>query len=193
MKQVVQVNSLMMAVFILMAVEQSSTSAATRILGQDQVDERSQRVLFFDILDLPARIDEPKLRKVGDGYLLNCAIANRSNEQLLGVRLILMIVDRAGKLRSRVTWSEESALAASSIKTFEFRPPIKHKIQSTDRLFLSVEEATGRETIWHAVDADKALRAYSRGQHDLVPKVRIVANKYDGMRGPVVIPLKEKQ
>ena len=193
MKQVVQVNSLMIAVFILMAAGQSFTSAATRIPGQDQVDERSQRILFFDILDLPARIDEPKLRKVGDGYLLNCAIANRSNERLLGVRLILIIVDRGGKLRSRVTWSEESALADSSIKTFEFRPPIKDKIQSTDRLFLSVDEAIGRETIWHVVDAEKALRAYSRGQHDLVPKVRTVANKYDSMRGPVVIPLKEKE
>ena len=167
--------------------------SATRIDPDQPPQDGSSPVLFFDIPDLPARIDEPKLRKVGDGYLLNCAIANRSNEELLGVRMILMIVDRAGTLRGQVTWSEESALADSSIKTFEFRPPIRDKIQNTDRLFLSVDEATGRETIWHAVDADKALRAYSRGRHDLVPKVRTVANKYDGKRGPVLIPLKEKQ
>jgi len=168
-------------------------SAAIATTERQQPVDKPTGVFFFDILDLPARIDEPKLRKAGDGYLLNCAIANRSNEELLGVRLILMIVDREGKLRSGLTWNEESALAASSIKTFEFRPPIKDKIESTDRLFLSVNEAIGRETIWHAVDVDKALRAYSRGQHDLVPKVRTVANKYDGRRGPVLIPLKEKQ
>lgn len=184
----VQLYSQMIAVLLLMAIGRTPGPAAISTYRQDRVDERSPTVLFFDILDLPARIDGPKLRKVGDGYLLSCAIANRSNEQLLGVRLILIIVDRAGKLRSRVTWSEESALADSSIKTFEFRPPIKLKVQSSDRLFLSVDEAIGRETIWHAVDGEKALRAYSRGQHDLVPKVRTVANKYDGMFGPRVIP-----
>ncbi|MGH3851544.1 MAG: hypothetical protein ACRDRT_17950 [Pseudonocardiaceae bacterium] len=167
---------------------------ALRAVTQREPNDQSRSVLFFDITDLPARIDEPKLRQVGDSYRLNCAVANRSNEQLLGMRLILMIVDREGKLRTRVTWSEESALAASSIKTFEFRPPIKNKIQSTDRLFLSVDEAIGRETIWHAVDVEKALRAYSRGQHDLVPKVRTVANKDDREPGPRLIPkLKREQ
>ena len=40
--------------------------------------------------------------------------------------------------------------------------------------------------------AEKALRAYSRGQHDIVPKVRTVANKDD--REPVrVIPKLERK
>lgn len=179
---------------ILIAILGIITSLGAIGIGRDQQpDAGSSSIVFFDVLDLPARIDGPKLGKVGDGYWLNCAMANRSNEQLLGVRLILMIAGRDGKLRSQVTWNEESALAASSIKTFEFRPPIKDKIQSSDRLFLSVEEVIGRETIWHAVDAEKALRAYSRGQHDLVPKVQTVANKYDRKDNLRVIPLKEKQ
>jgi len=54
----------------------------------------------------------------------------------------------------------------------------------------SIDEVLGSETIWRAVDAEKALRAYSRGQHDIVPKVKAVANKDDRQFGPVVIPLK---
>jgi hypothetical protein len=167
--------------------------SANGIDREQQPQQASTSFIFFDVLDLPARIDEPKLRQVGDSYFVNCAMANRSSEPLLGLRLIAMIVDREGKLRTRITWNEESLLAAFSIKTFEFRPPIKNKIQNTDRLFLAIDEAIGRETIWHAVDAEKALRAYSRGQHDLVPRVRTVANKYDREPGPRLIPLKEKQ
>jgi len=166
--------------------------SATGIDRDQQPQEGLTSVIFFDVLDLPARIDEPKLRQVGDNYFVNCAMANRSSEQLLGLRLIIMIVEREGKLRKRVTWSEETPLAASSIRTIEFRPPIKDKIKGTDNLFLAIDEVIGHETIWDVVGADKALRAYSRGQHDVVPKVRTVANKYDRDRGPVVIPLKMK-
>jgi hypothetical protein len=167
---------------------------STVIADRQTSKEVTNSVLFFDITDLPARIDEPKLRRVGDGYLLNCAIANRSSDQLFGLRLILMIVEPGGKLRSRITWNEESQVAPYSIKTFEFRPRIKDKIQSTDRLFLSVDEVIGRETIWQAVGTEKALRAYSRGQHDLIPRVRTVANKDDREPGPRLIPkLKREQ
>src|SRR5262245_25891223 len=68
--------------------------------------EKPPSVSFFDVLDLPARIDEPKLAKVKDGYHLNCAVANRSNEPLLGLRLVLLIVNSDGKLRTRLNWSE---------------------------------------------------------------------------------------
>lgn len=157
------------------------------------VQERSATILFFDVFELPARIDEPKLVKVENSYSLKCAIANRSDETLLGLRLILMVVDREGKLRTRVTWNEESQVAASSISPFELMTPIKEKIESTDNLFLAVDEVIGRETIWRAIDAEKALRAYSRGRHDVVPKVKTVANKYDRNREPRVIPLERKQ
>ncbi len=156
------------------------------------VQENSTTISYFDVLELPARIDEPKLVKLANGYSLKCAIANRSDEPLLGVRVILIIVGRDGKLRTRVTWSEESPVASSSISLFEFTVPIKQKTQNTDKLFLGVDEVIGRETIWHAVDAEKALRAYSRGEHDIVPKVKAVANKYD--REPVrVIPKLERK
>src|SRR5262245_22539600 len=141
--------------------------------------EKPTNVIFFDILDVPARVDEPKLRKVKDSYRLNCAIANRSEERLLGLRFVLMLVDSRGNLRWSLQWNEEAVLAGSSIKTFEFRPPVVDKIRSNDSLFLSVDEVVGNETIWHVRDTDKALRAYSRGQHDVVPTVTRVANKDD--------------
>jgi hypothetical protein len=94
--------------------------------------------------------------------LLNCAIANRSGEQLLGLRLILITVDSAGKLRTRVTWSEESELADYSIKTFQFSLSLKDKARTGDRYFLAIDEVIGSETIWRAVDSEKALRAYAR-------------------------------
>lgn len=181
-------NSPKIALFVLMAIVGSHSFAATRSDHQKTVYERSLAVLFFDITDLPARIDEPKLRKVGDSYLLNCAIANRSSDQVFGLRLILLIVDSGGKLRSRIAWNEESSIAPYSIKTFEFHPVIKVRFQSGDNLFLAIDEVTGRETIWHAAEAEKALRAFSRGQHDFMPNVRSVANKADPVRPPLVIP-----
>jgi hypothetical protein len=165
----------------------------TRNVQSQTLQPKPDSVSFFDVLDLPARIDEPKLSRGKDKSFLNCAVANRSGEQLLGLRLILITVDSAGKLRTRVTWSEESEVADYSIKTFQFNLHLKDKVQNGDRYFLAVDEVIGSETIWRAVDAEKALRAYARGQYDVVPKVRVVANKEDGNRQPMVIPLKMRK
>ena len=149
-------------------------------------------VAFFDVPDLPARIDEPKLRKDADGYALSCAVANRSSETLLGIRL-MMIVDRGGRLQRQITWNEPSRVPAYSIKTFVFHPPINKDFPDTDRSFLAIDEVTGHETIWKAEEADKALRAYAHGQHNVIPTVRTVANKFDPR--PIVkpaIPLPEE-
>ncbi len=157
--------------------------------GQKSQEDRSTAVVFFDVSDLPARIDEPRLGKSDKEFVLDCAVANRSGEQLLGIRLILLVIDPVGKLRSRITWTERSELAMYSIKTFAFHPEITGELRSTDRLFLGIDEVIGHETIWRAAGAEKALRAYSRGQHDVVPSVRTFANKYDPRPGMVAVPL----
>jgi hypothetical protein len=144
-------------------------------------------VTFFDVSDLPARIDEPRLSKSGKEFVLDCAVANRSGEQLLGIRLILLVIDPAGKLRSRIIWSERVELAMYSIKTFAFHSEITVTLRDTDQLFLGIDEVTGRETIWRAAGAEKALRAYARGQHDVAPTVRTVVNKYDPRPGMTVL------
>lgn len=166
----------------------SFTSPAIAAPHQELAEDKSIAVVFFDVSDLPARIDEPKLRQSDNGLVMDCAIANRSDEQLLGLRLILMVVDRTGKLRSRITWTERTELARYSIKTFALHPPITADLRKPDQLFLGIDEVIGRETIWRAAGAEKALRAYSRGQHDVMPTVRTFANKYDSPPGLVVMP-----
>src|SRR5438874_6910366 len=146
-------------------------------------------IAFFDVPDLPARVDEPKLRKSDQGFVLDCALANRSSEQLLGLRLIMLVVDHSGKLRSRITWTETSELPSYSIKAFAFHPIMKGELRSTDQFYLGIDEVIGHETIWHTVGAEKALRAYSRGQPDAMPEVRILANKFDPRPNAILVPL----
>jgi hypothetical protein len=161
--------------------------------GPEPFQDQSARVAFFDVSDLPARVDEPKLRRDEGAFVLDCAVANRSSEQLLGLRLILMVVEPSGKLRNRIAWAESSVLGAYSIKVFAFHPVIKGELRGTDQFFLSVDEVIGRETIWRVDEAEKALRAYSRGRHDVMPTVRTVANKFDPRPGISLVPLEKKQ
>ena len=144
-------------------------------------------VTFFDVADLPARIDAPKMSQSDKDFVLDCAVANRSSEELLGLRLILLVVDTSGKLRGRVTWTERTELAMYSIKIFSFHPEITEDLRNTDKIFLGIEDVFGRETIWHAATAEKALRAYSRGQHDVLPAVRKFANNFDRNRALPII------
>lgn len=165
----------------------ASMTAPTRAHEQSPT-EPLRPVLFFDVLDLPARIDEPKLRKKVNQSVLSCALANRSGEQLVGLRLTLLVVESSGKVRTRISWNEAATVPAYSIKTFEFNPIIKGEISNSASLFLGVDEVIGRETIWRTVDSDKLLRAYARGQHDLIPKVQTLVNKFDPPRVPAAIP-----
>jgi hypothetical protein len=175
--------ALMISSFLIAA----SMTALARVRAQTP-PEFSRPVLFFDVLDLPARIDEPKLKKNTNQYVLSCALANRSGEQLVGPRLTLLVVEPSGKIRTRVSWNEAATVPAYSIKTFEFNPIIKGEISNSATLFLGVDEVIGRETIWRTVDSDKLLSAYARGQHDLIPKVQTLINKFDPPRMPAVIP-----
>jgi hypothetical protein len=154
----------------------SPANAASR---QELPQVKLTAVVFFDVSDLPARIDEPKLHQTDSGFVLECAVANRSSEQLLGLRLILLVVEPSGKLRSRITWTDASELARYSIKSISLHPTITGDLRSTDQFFLAIDEVIGHETIWHVVGAEKALRAYSRGRHDDLPTVRAVGNQYD--------------
>jgi hypothetical protein len=157
-------------------------------LAQNEPPKPAKRpVAFFDVLDLPARIDEPKLEKAGSDYSLTCAVANRADESLVGLRFALMLVDSSSNRPIvRLTWDEAVAVPAYSIKTFAFHPPLKDELKAGN-LFLTVDEVIARETIWRTVDADKTLRAYARGDHNLTPKVQKLQNKFDNTK-PQVIP-----
>ena len=152
--------------------------------------EFSRPVLFFEVLDLPARIDEPKLEKKTNQYVLSCALANRSGEQLVGLRLTLLVVESNGKVRTRISWNEAATVPAYPIKTFELTPIIRDEPGKSATLFLGIDEVIGRETIWRTVDSDKLLRSYARRQHDLIPKVQSLANKVDPPRVAAPVSLK---
>lgn len=161
-------------------------AACPTFARQDEAKPTARSVNFFDVLDLPARIDEPKLLKTEGDYVLKCALANRSGESLVGLRLTLMFIDSANNPRvTRVTWNEATAVPAYSIKNFEFHPTIKNEYKGAD-LFLGIDEVIGRESVWRTVDADALLRAYARGRHGQIPKVQKLQNKYDKDAPPMM-------
>ena len=145
---------------------------------QDELKPTPRSVNFFDVLDLPARVDEPRLVKTEGDYALRCALANRSGESLVGIRLTMLFVDAANGRVTRLTWNEATTVPAYSIKNFEFHPSVKTENSGAD-IFLGIDEVIGKETVWRTVDADKLLRAYARGQHGQIPRVQKLQNKYD--------------
>lgn len=171
-------NAVVVAALILMT---------STFLPRLQPPSQALEVSAFDVLEIPARIDQPQLEKAAAGYLLKCALANRSAEQIVGLRLTLMLEDASshGHFR-RVTWEEPAEVAAHSIETLSLHPPIKTPLKAA-RIFLGVDDVTGHETIWHVVNADKLLAAYARGDHGLIANVRTVANKFDPRsEGPIL-------
>lgn len=158
-------------------------------LAQNEQQKPAKRpITFFDILDLPARIDEPKLEKTGSDYRVTCAVANRSDESLVGLRFALLLVDPSDNRQiTRLTWDEATAVPAYSIRTFVFHPPLKDELKAGN-LFLAIDEVIARDTIWRTVDADKTLRAYARGDHNLTPVVQKLQNKFDDTK-PRPIPI----
>jgi len=165
------------------------TLACLSFTRQEQSRSAVRPITFFDVLDLPARIDQPELEKTGTGYSLTCAVANRSGESLIGLRFALLLVDPDDHRQiTRMTWDEAPAMPAYSIKTFKFHPQLKDELRAGN-LFLAVDEVIGRETIWRTVDADKLLRAYARGDHSLTPRVQKLQNKFDNTQPRVISTL----
>jgi hypothetical protein len=169
-----------------------AASFCFRTEARSRQQTSGKEVIFFDVNDLPARIDEPKFSQNKE-FRIDCAVANRAGERLLGIRLILLVTDPTGRLRGRITWTERAQIEMYSIKTLTFHPEIAIELRRTDQLFLGIDEVFGSETIWRAAGAEKALRAFSRGQHAVVPAVRTFANKYDPKPGLKVIPLEQKE
>jgi len=168
------------------------TLACATLARQEKPQSPGRPITFFDILDLPARIDEPELEKNGSNYSLTCAIANRSGEALVGLRFALLLVDPSNNRQiTRLTWDEAPAVPAYSIKTFKFHLRLKDELKPGN-LFLAVDEVIARETIWRTVNAEKLLRAYARGDHGLNPKVQKLQNKFDNIQTPVIPALLRK-
>jgi hypothetical protein len=152
--------------------------AGSAFAQQDERPPSGQAVTFFDVLDLPARIDEPRLKKTPNDYILTCAIANRSGQALIGLRLNLMFVDSTNGRITHAIWNEATDIPAYAIKTFELEPRIKNELKDST-IYLGIDEVIGRETVWRTIDSDKLLGDYARGRHGMVPKVLAVQNMFD--------------
>ena len=164
----------------LLVVFASTSGQETFRASERPQEERSTVDLdFFDVLEMPARIDGLRLEADGKEISLTCAVANRQGEELLGLRLILMAFDETGKYRGRISWTERDPLAGYSIMKATFHPPGLRIRRAGDRFVLGIDEVIGRETIWRASGIEKALRAYARGQHDVLPEIRTMPNKFD--------------
>lgn len=155
------------------------TLACSTFARPRQTPPSVRPITFFDVLDLPVRLDEPELERNANDYTLTCAVANRSGESLIGLRFALLLIDPSNNRQiTRLTWDEVSAVPPFSIKTFKFHPQLKDELKAGN-LFLAVDEVIGQETIWRTVDAEKLLRDYARGDHSLNPKVQKLQNKFD--------------
>lgn len=137
---------------------------------------------FFDVLEIPARIDGLRLEVKGQTVRLTGAVANKSGEELLGLRLILLVFNSSGKLRNRISWTERSLVPGYSIDKEVLQPRSESGLEhlnAGDCLVLGIDEVIGRETIWRAVEIEKALKAHARGQSEIMPVVRTLPNKFD--------------
>ena len=83
------------------------------------------------MLDLPARVDEPKLVKTEGDLCLKCALANRSDEPLVGVRLTLMFIDSANKSHFAGDLERSyDGTSLSQLRTSHFIPRSRTKIKT---------------------------------------------------------------
>src|SRR5437016_6367165 len=77
-----------------------SSQATVIPLDRFQVQEQPLvKINFLDVLELPTRVDGLRLEPNDKPVRVTCAVVNRSDEALLGLRLILLTFDSSGKLR----------------------------------------------------------------------------------------------
>ncbi len=151
-------------------------------------EARQPSLDFYDVQEMPLTISDVTLDHAGGGRVLKCTAANRSPERLLGARFIILMVDRFGKLRRRVGWTERIALEGYSTKSFSLRLPTKLRAAAEGRTVLAVEQVIGRESIWMVVNAKEAFAAYASDSVFVVPDVRRISNQGDFFPGIGVLP-----
>ena len=147
----------------------------------------------FHIYSLPLGISNASLKKTKKGDRLKLSISNTSDEQILGVRYWLLVVDSANQVRSAIDQSESLKLEAYSAKGVSFSAPARLKIGSDDRVFMVVAQVIGRESIWEVRQAREALQDYVKGDGYTMPSVLRLLNQVDSPIGFSPIFLRPKQ
>lgn len=146
----------------------------------------------FQIYNLPVAISSASLRKTKRGDSLKFVIANNSNEQILGVRYWLLVVDSANKVRRATDQSEGLKLDAYAARAISFPSPPRFRTAADDRVFLVLAQVIGRDSIWEVQQAKIALLAYVKGDGYTMPNVLRLLNQVDSPIGFSPIFLKQK-
>jgi hypothetical protein len=149
----------------------------------------------FQVYSLPVAISSASLRKTKRGDLIKFVIANSSNEQILGFRYWLLVVDSANKVRRATDQSEGLKLDAYAAKAVSFPSPPRLKAAADDRVFLVLAQVIGRDSIWEVQQAKNALLAYVKGDSYTMPSVLRLLNQVDSPIGfaPMFLRPKPKQ
>lgn len=164
----------------------SQLGTAQATLGQAK---RQQIFIdFFDVAEVPLRIDDATFSKTESGHVLKCSAVNRSAEQVFGFGFVLLVVGSSGQPRATVGWIERAQLADYGSKDFSIELPLRLKIRADDRVVLIVEQVFGRETIWKVFKAEDALTAYAAGEQYVIPEVKSISNQFDGIGAPAAPP-----
>ena len=134
---------------------------------------------FYDVPEMPLAITSAELRKAGDADAVEFSATNRSGERLAGLRLILLVVSPAGKVRGRTSWVERIGLGIGSTSEHSSKVPARIRMKAGDRVVLAVEQVIGEESIWKVINAKDAFTAYAMHAPPVPPDVRRVSNNVD--------------
>jgi hypothetical protein len=166
--------------------ERSTLVTSMRASAAGLQDRSVASEIPIDVLQvdsLPLGVSNALFSKTKKGDWLKLSISNSSNEQILGVRYWLLIVDPANQVRAALDQSDGLKLDAYAAKAVSFPTPPRLKISDDDRVFLVLAQVIGRESIWEVQQARNALLAYVKGEGYPSPKVLRLLNQVDSPIG----------
>jgi len=150
---------------------------------------------LIDVLtvdNLPLGISNASIKRTERGDWLKLSISNNSNEQILGVRYWLLVLEPNYHVRAVLDHSDGLKLDAYSAKAVSFPVPPRWKLADDDRVFMVLAQVIGRDSIWEVQQAKNALLAYVKGSNYTMPTVLHMLNQVDSPIGPTPIFLKQK-
>jgi hypothetical protein len=135
----------------------------------------------FIVEEMPVRIDAAVLTKSGNKYSLNCSVTNLSDEQITGLRLLLISFDVEGKSRYTIYQTSKVELAGHTSQDISAVLQIKKQVRDDERLILSMQQVIGPQSIWHIDNATlkAAIKSYAIGDQFSWPKVQHLHNLID--------------
>jgi len=160
----------------------NGTSAGTYAAATTGIKEPQTLITFFDVSELPVSIERAVLLSSADEYVVKCYASNRSEDDLWGFRLLLLVVDSSNRTRSVSSWTESVVLKNHTTKPLSLKPPVRLKVKANDRVVLGIETVVGRQSIWKLIKANNTLKSFAVGEY-VVPKVQRVTNQVDAMPG----------